>query len=899
MTSQTAPALNAMLDALIPADDPERVPEPEEVYLAFSSWAETTGRPLYPHQDEALSEILEDRHVIAATPTGSGKSMIALAAHTASLARGGRSYYTAPLKALVSEKFFELVRLFGADNVGMVTGDTSINAAAPIICCTAEILANQSLREGEDMDVDCVIMDEFHYYADPQRGWAWQVPLLELPQAQMVLLSATLGDVSFFVRDLRERTGREVAVVDDAVRPVPLEMEYVVEPIGELLQRLVGQDKAPVYVVHFSQKEAVERATSLLSVDLASKSRKAEIVKALGDFRFGGGFGATLSRLLRAGIGVHHAGMLPRYRRLVERLAREGLLSVICGTDTLGVGINVPIRSVVMTSLVKFDGSKERHLTAREFHQIAGRAGRAGFDTRGYVSVQAPEHVIENAKALAKAGDDERKRRKIVRKKAPEGRVNWTDKTFERLRDAAPETLTSQFQVTTTMVLNLMERAGDPVAAMAELLERAHEPEAQRRRHVRRALEIYLSLRTAGVLTHVSSAQAATDGRPRLRLAVDLPADFALNQPLAPFALAAMDLLNVEAPEHTVDVVSVVEATLDDPRPLLYAQQRAARGEAIAAMKAEGMDYEERMAALEEVTWPQPLAELLTPALEMYKQANPWIAEHELAPKSVVREMVENAMTFSDLISRYELGRSEGVVLRYLTDTYRALRQVVPEEHRTPEVVELIDWLGALVRAVDSSLLDEWEALGQVQAGKAGEAAGLLEGDRPGADDSSGVERAFGADEDGTVAFTRNRHAFRVAVRREMFRRVELMARDDVEALGRLDASSGWGEDRWDEVLGRYWDEYDWIGTDTSARAISLAPLDEAPDETALAAAGVSERLREALDASGRQVWLATQVLEDPDGDHDWRLTALVDLAECDREGRAVVHLLYVGPQQG
>ena len=899
MTSQTAPALNAMLDVLIPADDPERVPEPEEVYLAFSDWAETTGRPLYPHQDKALSEILEGRHVIAATPTGSGKSMIALAAHTVSLARGGHSYYTAPLKALVSEKFFELVRLFGADNVGMVTGDTSINAAAPIICCTAEILANQSLREGEDMDVDCVIMDEFHYYADPQRGWAWQVPLLELPQAQMVLLSATLGDVSFFVRDLRERTGREVAVVDDAVRPVPLEMEYVVEPIGELLQRLVGQDKAPVYVVHFSQKEAVERATSLLSVDLASKSRKAEIVKALGDFRFGGGFGATLSRLLRAGIGVHHAGMLPRYRRLVERLAREGLLSVICGTDTLGVGINVPIRSVVMTSLVKFDGSKERHLTAREFHQIAGRAGRAGFDTRGYVSVQAPEHVIENAKALAKAGDDERKRRKIVRKKAPEGRVNWTDKTFERLRDAAPETLTSQFQVTTTMVLNLMERAGDPVAAMAELLERAHEPEAQRRRHVRRALEIYLSLRTAGVLTHVSSAQAATDGRPRLRLAVDLPADFALNQPLAPFALAAMDLLNVEAPEHTVDVVSVVEATLDDPRPLLYAQQRAARGEAIAAMKAEGMDYEERMAALEEVTWPQPLAELLTPALEMYKQANPWIAEHELAPKSVVREMVENAMTFSDLISRYELGRSEGVVLRYLTDTYRALRQVVPEEHRTPEVVELIDWLGALVRAVDSSLLDEWEALGQVQAGKAGEAAGLLEGDRPGADDSSGVERAFGADEDGTVAFTRNRHAFRVAVRREMFRRVELMARDDVEALGRLDASSGWGEDRWDEALGRYWDEYDWIGTDTSARAISLAPLDEAPDETALAAAGVSERLREALATSGRQVWLATQVLEDPDGDHDWRLTALVDLAECDRDERAVIHLLSVGPQQG
>ncbi|WP_454930801.1 DEAD/DEAH box helicase [Actinomyces israelii] len=897
------PALNALLDSLIPVDDPDRVPEPDEVYLAFSEWAESTGRPLYPHQDEALSEILQERHVIAATPTGSGKSMIALAAHTASLARGGRSYYTAPLKALVSEKFFELVRLFGADNVGMVTGDTSINAAAPIICCTAEILANQSLREGGALDVDSVVMDEFHYYADPQRGWAWQVPLLELPQAQMVLMSATLGDVSFLAADMRERTGREVAVVDDAVRPVPLEMDYVVEPIGELLQRLVQQGKAPAYVVHFSQREAIERATSLLSVDLGAKARKAELAAALGSFRFGGGFGATLSRLLRRGIGVHHAGMLPRYRRLVERLARLGLLSVICGTDTLGVGINVPIRSVVLTSLVKFDGTRERHLTAREFHQIAGRAGRAGFDTRGYVEVQAPEHVIENARALAKAGDDERKRRRIVRKKAPEGRISWTDKTFERLRDAAPETLTSQFQVTTTMVLSLMERDGDPVAAMAELLSRVHEGEAERRRHVRRAIRIYQSLRTAGVLEHVSSARAAADGRPRLRLAIDLPGDFALNQPLAPFALAAMDLLNADSPEHTLDVVSVVEATLDDPRPLLYAQQRAARGEAIAAMKAEGLDYDERMEALEEITWPRPLADLLAPALEMYKQANPWIAEHELRPKSVVRDMVENAMTFSDLISRYELGRSEGVVLRYLTDAYRALRQVVPDEHRTPEVDELIDWLGALVRAVDSSLLDEWEALGAAQSGRTEEAADLMEGNRPKTDDSTGsgdsvgVERAFGAGADGRVALTRNLHAFRVAVRREMFRRVELMARDDVEGLGRLDAPSGWGEGRWDGVLARYWDEYDWIGTDTAARASSLAPLDEAPDAVALAAAGVSERLIEALEAAGRKVWLATQVVEDPNGDHDWRLVALVDLAECDREERAVVHLLSVGPQ--
>ena len=850
VVSRPTPALNALLDSLIPAEDPERVPEPEEVYLAFSEWAESTGRPLYPHQDEALGEILSDRHVIAATPTGSGKSMIALAAHTASLARGGRSYYTAPLKALVSEKFFELVRLFGADNVGMVTGDTSINASAPVVCCTAEILANQSLREGEAMDVDSVVMDEFHYYADPQRGWAWQVPLLELPQAQMVLMSATLGDVSFLAADMKARTGRDVAVVDDAVRPVPLEMEYAVEPIGELLQRLVQQGRAPVYVVHFSQKEAIERATSLLSVDLGARARKAELTAAIGGFRFGGGFGATLSRLLRGGVGVHHAGMLPRYRRLVERLARLGLLSVICGTDTLGVGINVPIRSVVLTSLVKFDGTKERHLTAREFHQIAGRAGRAGFDTRGYVVVQAPEHVIENAKALARAGDDERKRRRIVRKKAPEGRVNWTDRTFERLRDAAPETLTSQFRVSTTMVLNLMERDGGPVAAMAELLSRVHDSEAERRRHVRRAVKIYQSLRTAGVLEHVSSARAAADGRPRLRLAIDLPGDFALNQPLAPFALAAMDLLGVDSPEHTLDVISVVEATLDDPRPLLYAQQRQARGEAVAAMKAEGMDYEERMAALEEITWPRPLAELLEPALEMYRQSNPWVAEYELSPKSVVRDMVENAMTFSDLISRYELGRSEGVVLRYLTDAYRALRQSIPEGLRTGELEDLIAWLGEITRLVDSSLLDEWNELAALAGVPTEQRAEVAPPARP---------------------VTGNERAFRVMVRNAMWRRVELCADDDVDGLTALTSGDPMTRQRWDDALGDYWDEHEDIGVGADARGPAFFVVEP---------------------RRGGRLWEVRQIIDDPAGNRDWSIFATVDLDACDEAGELVLRTL-------
>ncbi|HLS48456.1 MAG TPA: DUF3516 domain-containing protein, partial [Actinomycetaceae bacterium] len=424
-----------MLDQLDDDAGPDGEVDADDLYEGFARWAQGTGRALYPHQEEALLEIATGSHVIAATPTGSGKSMIAYAAHTVALARNDRTYYTAPIKALVSEKFFELVDLFGSRNVGMVTGDSAINPQAPIICCTAEILANQALREGADLDAGVVVMDEFHYYADPQRGWAWQVPLLELPHVQFVLMSATLGDVSFFVDDLTRRTGRDVAVIDDAERPVPLSFDYALEPIQDLLLRLVETSRTPVYVVHFAQRDAVERAQSLTSVRVASRERRDEIAAEIGAFRFGKGFGATLSRLLRLGIGVHHAGMLPRYRRLVERLTQAGLLAVVCGTDTLGVGINVPIRTVVFTALTKFDGERSRHLTAREFHQIAGRAGRAGFDTTGEVIVQAPEHVIENAKALAKAGDDERKRRKIVRKKAPAGVVNWTDKTFERLRD--------------------------------------------------------------------------------------------------------------------------------------------------------------------------------------------------------------------------------------------------------------------------------------------------------------------------------------------------------------------------------------------------------------------------------------------------------------------------------
>ena len=369
-------------------------PSADALYEAFTGWAEEQGLSLYPHQEEAAIELFDGNNVVLATPTGSGKSMVAVAAHFAALADDRVTFYTAPIKALVSEKFFALCAIFGAENVGMLTGDAAVNADAPIICCTAEVLANIALREGPNADVGQVVMDEFHFYADGQRGWAWQVPLLCLPQAQFLLMSATLGDVTKITTDLTRRTGRETALIDDAQRPVPLTFSWSTEPLHELLEELVGADQAPIYVVHFTQASAMERAQALLSAKLVSREERDAIADAIGAFRFTAGFGKTLSKLVRSGIGVHHAGMLPRYRRLIEQLAQTGRLKVICGTDTLGVGINVPIRTVVFTGLAKFDGTRHRLLKAREFHQIAGRAGRAGFDTSGFVAVQAPEHVI-------------------------------------------------------------------------------------------------------------------------------------------------------------------------------------------------------------------------------------------------------------------------------------------------------------------------------------------------------------------------------------------------------------------------------------------------------------------------------------------------------------------------
>jgi superfamily II RNA helicase len=815
---------------------PPALRDPDTLFATFADWAKERGLPLYPHQEEALIEIVTGAHVILSTPTGSGKSLVAAGAHFAALADGRRSFYTAPIKALVSEKFFALCEMFGPANVGMMTGDASVNDEAPIICCTAEILANIALRDGLSADVGLVVMDEFHFYADPERGWAWQVPLIELPRAQFLLMSATLGDVRRFEEDLTRRTGRAVAVVASADRPVPLHFSFAMTPLHETLEELLQTHQAPVYVVYFTQAAALEQAQSLTSVNVCTRAEKDAIAAAIGRFRFTAGFGKTLSRLVRHGIGVHHAGMLPRYRRLVETLAQAGLLKVICGTDTLGVGINVPIRTVVFTALSKFDGTKTRLLQAREFHQIAGRAGRAGFDTLGTVVVQAPEHVIENERALAKAGDDPRKRRKVVRRKPPQGFVSWGVPTFERLVAASPEPLQSSFSVSHAMLLHVIARPGDPFAAMRHLLTDNHEDAVARRRHIRRAIAIYRALRAAGVVSPP----------PDIHLTADLQFDFALNQPLSPFALAAIELLDRESPSYPLDVLSVIESTLDNPRQVLYAQQFKARGEAVAQMKADGIEYEARLDLLDSVTYPKPLADLLDAAYEMYRRGHPWVADHELAPKSVARDMYERAMTFVEYVGYYGLARSEGLVLRYLADAYKALRQTVPDDAKTEELVDIVEWLGELVRQVDSSLLDEWSRLSDPEP------------------DAPLAERP--------PAVTTNSRAFRVLVRNALFRRVELAALHRYAELGELDAESGWDARAWEEALAPYFDMHDDIGTGPDARGPAMLLVEKEPG-----------------------TWRVRQILDDPAGDHDWGISAEVDLAASDETGAAVLRIIEVG----
>ena len=873
----------------------------EKAYERFIDWVAARGIDLWPHQEDALFALAAGSNVILGTPTGSGKSLVALGMMFMAMASGQRAYYTAPIKALVSEKFFYLVDILGRDNVGMITGDSHINTGAPIICCTAEILANQALREGEDTDVGCVAMDEFHFFSDPDRGWAWQVPLLTLPHAQFLLMSATLGDMTAIGQTLNRTTGRDLELIADAPRPIPLSYEYVKTALEGTVELALRQGDSPLYIVHFSQDAALQSARSLASYGVASKEQREAIKEAIKGGRFTTAFGKTLKHLISSGVGLHHAGMLPRYRLLVEKLAQQGLLPVICGTDTLGVGINVPIHTVLLTGLTKFDGRKQRRLRSREFHQIAGRAGRSGFDTEGVVIAEAPEFEIENHKAELKAMGDPKKMKRLKKKKPPEGFVTWNEATFTRLIESEPEMLKPRLRITHSVVLAEVEQGGDAWARVLELIEASLQTPEEKTKLKLRAAEIFATLIDAGVVVReacgteadadngigsdktVSLTEAPknidalraldataneddgaddNDGRPlgdtnaatghpldgpaAYYLTVDLPEDFALDQPLSPFLLAALELLDPESPTYTLDLISMVEATLEDPKQILRAQERRARDAAMSAMKAEGVDFEERLDRLEDVSYPKPLEDMLEVAFAKYCAQVPWANDYELSPKSVLRDMLETGCDFKSYIAQYKIARCEGILLRYLTEAYRSLDRTVPVERGTEELDDIVSWLGLVVRSVDSSLVDEWE--------NAGAAPGAVP-----------LKRT-----DEVVA---DRRGMTLMVRNALFQRVRLAALDKAAELGALDEDWGFGEFRWGRVLDAFYGAHEDLLTDADARSAAFLEIDD------------SDELSE-------HVWHVHQIFHDSDGDHDFGIMADVDL-DATQDGDGIVFKNY------
>ncbi|MDY4042165.1 MAG: DUF3516 domain-containing protein [Collinsella sp.] len=906
MTEITDPFAHGSLGALSPSwweEDDGTEPEPwlttEEAYERFLAWVEARGITPWPHQEDALFSLAAGSNVVLGTPTGSGKSLVAIGMMFMGMASGRRGYYTAPIKALVSEKFFALVEIFGRDNVGMITGDSHINTQAPIICCTAEILANQALGEGEGADVGVVAMDEFHFFSDPDRGWAWQVPLLTLPRAQFLLMSATLGDMTAISHALAERTGREVEEIADAPRPVPLSYEYVRTALEGTVELALREGDSPIYIVHFSQDAALTSARSLASYGVATKEQREAIKEAIHKERFTTAFGKTLRHLISAGVGLHHAGLLPRYRLLVEKLAQQGLLPVICGTDTLGVGINVPIHTVLLTGLTKFDGYKQRRLRSREFHQIAGRAGRSGFDTEGVVIAEAPEYEIENHKAELKAAGDPKKMKRLKKKRPPEGFVTWNEGTFTRLIESEPETLKPRLRITHSMVLAEVEQGGDAWARVLELIDRSLQTPEQKVALKARAAEILATLIDAGVvLREVEGGQGAdgaaaggaggasgreapsemghaeddgedgaaptgasgvdnaaepatpsllSDTRPATyTLTVDLPEDFALDQPLSPFLLAALELLDPESESYVLDLISNVEATLEDPKQVLRAQERRARDQAMAEMKAEGVEYEERLERIQEVSYPRPLEDELEAAFALYCAKVPWASDYELSPKSVLRDMLETGCDFKSYIAQYKIERCEGILLRYLAEAFRALDRTVPVAHRTEQLNDIVSWLGLIVRSVDSSLVDEWSRAGETEA-----PASPLAAD----------------------AVVRDRRGLTLLVRNALFQRVRLAARDRADELGALDEEWGMGALRWRRVLDAFFEEHEELLTDADARSTAFFSIDESDEET-------------------ERVWHVQQVLADADGDHDFSIMADVDL-DATQDGDGVVFSRY------
>jgi superfamily II RNA helicase len=843
---------------LIPRGDQ---PGNDVLLSQFLEYTLQKGLDLYPAQEEAILELFDEKNVILNTPTGSGKSLVAAALHFKALVQGKRSIYTCPIKALVNEKFMALCREFGPDNVGLSTGDATVNRDAPILCCTAEILANIALREGSRADVREVIMDEFHYYADRERGVAWQVPLLTLPQARFLLMSATLGDTAFFQEELTRLNGRPTATVASKTRPVPLEYAYSELPLATTLENLVTQGRAPVYVVHFTQLEAAQSAQDFTSINVCTREEKNTISGMLEGFKFTSPYGPEIRKWLKHGIGLHHAGLLPKYRVLVEQLAQKGLLKVICGTDTLGVGINVPIRTVLFTRLCKYSGEKTAILSARDFHQIGGRAGRKGYDDVGWVVAQAPEHVIENIKLEGKAAKDGKK---VVKRKQPEKNfVNWDKNTYQRLIAAEPERLSSRFQVSHGMLLNVLSRPSDGCRAMRQLIARCHETPKSKKHLTSRAWQLFRSLVDRKIIEFIPQTE---DGA-YLRVNIELQDDFSMDQTLSLYLLDTLQLIDPQAPDYSLVLLTLVESIVEDPDIILRKQLDKVKTAKMAEMKMAGIEYDERMEELEKLEYPKPNREFVYSTFNAFANKHPWIGQENIRPKSIVREMFESFRSFSDYIRDYELQRAEGVLLRHLNAVYKVLTQTVPDSAKNDTVREMELYLSSMIRQVDSSLLDEWEKMRDPSYQR----AETKEARPPGA-------------EEAAKDITRDVKAFTAAVRNRVFTFLRGLVNEDFEqALTHLSTPNDaegqpWTPDRLGKSLDAYYADHQFICLDPNAR---------------------NARHTYVVVSEDKKSWKVQQMLVDPDEHNDWVAEFKVDLPQSRDAGEPVLQLVRLGSLTG
>jgi superfamily II RNA helicase len=832
----------------------------DELLGRFLDYVTYKGLTLYPAQEEAVLALFEGRNVILNTPTGSGKSLVASALHFAALAHRRRSVYTCPIKALVNEKWMALCRELGPENVGLSTGDATVNRDAPVLCCTAEVLANIALREGADAQVDEVVMDEFHWYADRDRGVAWQVPLLTLPRTRFLLMSATLGDMTFFAEALTRLNGLPTATVRSFERPVPLEYAYSEITLAQTVETLVVEGKAPVYVVHFTQKDAADSAQGFTSLNLCSREEKNAVAAAIGDVRFTSPYGPTIRKWLKQGIGVHHAGLLPRYRVLIEQLAQRGLLKVICGTDTLGVGINVPIRTVLFSRLCKYDGHKTAVLSARDFHQIAGRAGRKGFDDRGFVVAQAPEHAIENLRL----GEKAREGKKFARRRPPEHNfANWDRETFKRLISAPPERLASRFEVAHGMLLNVLSRRGDGCRAMQALIRDSHETDRAKAGHFVRAWQLFRALLARGIIEIVPRTPEGS----RVRVNLDLQEDFSMNQALSLYLLETIPLLDAASLTYPLDLLTLVESILENPELILRRQLDKLKDKAIAEMKAEGLDYDQRMEKLEKMEHPKPLREFIYSTFNAFAGRHPWVGEENIRPKSIALEMFEGFRSFFDYVQEYDLERAEGLLVRHLHSVYKVLVQTVPDQTKTDAVREIELYLRDMLRRVDSSLLDEWQRMLDPARAAAG---GLLA--------AGALEQAPRPEEPPDI--TKDASAFTASIRTRVFAFLRAWSIEkDEPALETMDAPEDadgqpWTPERLSSVRGLFRLEHAGLRLDPEARNLRHTHVEPSDDGTR---------------------WIVQQTLVDPDGFNDWILEIEADLAASRAAGEPVLKLRRVG----